>query len=90
MDSGDTIVSFLGKLEVINSQHVNLGNTSLTDPSLIVKELASLSSKYGCSSLHRITLKIHIALCQTSPSNYLGMSFLLRKMKSALLLLQLM
>lgn len=44
----DTIASFLGKLEVIKSSLVNMGDDSITDASLIAKVLANLPpSRYS-------------------------------------------
>ena len=42
MESSDTIASFLGKLEVIKSSLINMGDNSITDASLIAKVLANL------------------------------------------------
>lgn len=51
MDSSDTIVSFLGKLEVIKSSLINMGDNSITDASLIAKVLANLPSAHNSSFL---------------------------------------
>lgn len=48
MDSTDTIATFLGKLEVIKSSLINMGDNSISDASLIAKILANLpSSQYS-------------------------------------------
>lgn len=47
LDNSDTIASYLGKLEIIKSQLVNLGDNSITDSGLMSKVISSLPPKYG-------------------------------------------
>jgi hypothetical protein len=46
METGDSIATFLGKLEVIKSQLLNMGDNSITDPGLMAKVIANLPPKF--------------------------------------------